>query len=226
MKGYKKIKIIPVANPDGYEFSHGHGGRLWRKNRARIPGSKCRGVDLNRNFPFHWSEVDSNRTRDACSEVYGGPKPVSEPETKIIHDYVIKNKDRIKVYISLHTFGQYWLTPWSFTKKLPKEYRNMYSAGIKATTAIFKVNGTQYQVGSTANILYFDSGTDRDWVHGVIGVPFVYTVELPPSSQKSKSEHQGFIPTPDKIIPTGLETTVGIIVLAEEVAVKLKLKGY
>ena len=42
--------IIPVANPDGYEFSHTT-DRYWRKNRAPPPKtSNCSGVDLNRNF--------------------------------------------------------------------------------------------------------------------------------------------------------------------------------
>lgn len=44
--------IMPVANPDGYVYSHER-DRLWRKNRARV-NTLCQGVDLNRNFPFQW----------------------------------------------------------------------------------------------------------------------------------------------------------------------------
>lgn len=39
--------ILPVANPDGYEYSH-ETDRLWRKNRAY--NGQCHGTDLNRNF--------------------------------------------------------------------------------------------------------------------------------------------------------------------------------
>lgn len=39
--------ILPVVNPDGYEYSHIR-DRLWRKNRARA--GFCAGTDLNRNF--------------------------------------------------------------------------------------------------------------------------------------------------------------------------------
>lgn len=85
--------IMPVVNPDGYEYSHTtvssntvthsynrqwsdlimatavktqfscHGNvdvmtqdRLWRKTRSRTVWrqSRCRGVDANRNFDFHW----------------------------------------------------------------------------------------------------------------------------------------------------------------------------
>nr|CAD7425758.1 unnamed protein product [Timema monikensis] len=50
--------ILPLANPDGYEYSHST-DRLWRKTRSRVGGSKrgagCYGVDPNRNWDFHWA---------------------------------------------------------------------------------------------------------------------------------------------------------------------------
>jgi len=43
--------IMPILNPDGYEYSRTPGHRLWRKNRSLPPaGSNCYGVDLNRNY--------------------------------------------------------------------------------------------------------------------------------------------------------------------------------
>ncbi|CAB4055581.1 unnamed protein product [Lepeophtheirus salmonis] len=45
--------IMPLVNPDGYEFTRTT-NRLWRKNRAPPPsGSGCYGVDLNRNWNVH-----------------------------------------------------------------------------------------------------------------------------------------------------------------------------
>jgi murein tripeptide amidase MpaA len=44
---------VPVVNPDGYEYTHTE-DRLWRKSRSRHNGDRCIGVDLNRNFDFHW----------------------------------------------------------------------------------------------------------------------------------------------------------------------------
>ena len=35
-----------------------------------------------------------------------------------------------------------------------------------------------YIVGNAANVLYFSSGTSRDWTRGV-GIPLTYTMELP-----------------------------------------------
>ena len=47
--------ILPVANPDGYEFSR-QNDRLWRKTqsvRSGIPD--CIGVDLNRNWDYKFN---------------------------------------------------------------------------------------------------------------------------------------------------------------------------
>jgi hypothetical protein len=43
--------ILPLVNPDGYEYSRTH-NRMHRKNR-RSP----HGVDLNRNWDFKWGEI-------------------------------------------------------------------------------------------------------------------------------------------------------------------------
>lgn len=56
---------------------------------------ECMGVDLNRNWDFHWGERGSSN--DPCSEYYAGPYPFSEPETKAISSFLMDNKDQMKV---------------------------------------------------------------------------------------------------------------------------------
>jgi len=46
--------VVPLANPDGYEYSHGAGNRMWRKTRSTNSGSACYGTDPNRNFAFQF----------------------------------------------------------------------------------------------------------------------------------------------------------------------------
>lgn len=73
--------MVPVVNPDGYIYSMSSGSprvRLWRKNRNPDGRRSCFGVDLNRNFDFHWGETGSST--NACSEV--GEKSVYSYESK------------------------------------------------------------------------------------------------------------------------------------------------
>lgn len=46
-----EFAVLPLANPDGYEFSR-TSNRMWRKNRG-IPHP----VDLNRNWDHKWCEI-------------------------------------------------------------------------------------------------------------------------------------------------------------------------
>ena len=68
--------VLPIANPDGYIYTWSNVSniriRLWRGNRHTnwndwsandVPGNmtpsnpNCFGVDLNRNFGFHWNGI-------------------------------------------------------------------------------------------------------------------------------------------------------------------------
>ncbi|MDB5105852.1 MAG: murein peptide amidase [Fibrobacteres bacterium] len=70
------LAVLPLHNPDGYAADSRYNGR---------------GVDLNRNFPHHWS-------RD--SDEPPGIGPLSEPETRAIHAYILSR--RPAKIISLH----------------------------------------------------------------------------------------------------------------------------
>ena len=73
-----------MLNPDGYEYSRTD-DRMWRKNRAPVKGSKCVGVDLNRNFDKAFGVHSSD---DPCDEDYRGSEPFSEPESSAFRDYI------------------------------------------------------------------------------------------------------------------------------------------
>lgn len=59
-----------------------------------------------------------------------------------------------------------------------------------------------YIVGNAANVLYYTSGTSRDWTRGM-GIPFTYTMELP-------GYEYGFLVPPTYIKQIVTESFVGI----------------
>jgi hypothetical protein len=78
--------FIPVANPDGYDYTFDPPNRLWRKNLRDNDGdgqiTAVDGVDLNRNFPTRWNYDDEGSNTDTSSETYRGTAAASEPETR------------------------------------------------------------------------------------------------------------------------------------------------
>lgn len=98
--------VLPVVNPDGYEFSHTT-DRLWRKTRSmhELPTAAsgrlfkrppCAGVDLNRNWDFNWGDR-AGASDDPCSDQYAGPRPFSEPEAKATAAFILRRQERIQV---------------------------------------------------------------------------------------------------------------------------------
>lgn len=120
-------------------------------------GGDCRGVDMNRNWDFHWGEKGASD--DPCKETFAGSRAFSEPETKAVADFIMDHKDQIVVYLTLHSYSQMWLVPWSFTQKRVKDYDDLVYMGRKAIEALKKVYGTEYELGTSTSLLYPTSGT-------------------------------------------------------------------
>ncbi|WP_341997973.1 immune inhibitor A [Microbacterium sp. LWH7-1.2] len=83
-----ELWFVPVANPDGYDFTFQDGRRLWRKNLRDNNGdgaiTTADGVDLNRNFPTRWGYDNEGSSPAPSSDTYRGPAPASEPETQAL----------------------------------------------------------------------------------------------------------------------------------------------
>lgn len=193
--------IVPVTNPDGYEFSHST-TRMWRKTRRPGTQTSCYGVDANRNFDFHWMEIGASSSE--CSETYAGPYEDSESEVRAVEAVILSKKDQIKLYLGFHSYGQYFVHPWGFTTEKPEEDAQLKEAGRRAAAAIASVAGTQYTVGSSIEILYAVSGSSKDWVMGLTDIGLAYTVELPGGGTA------GFDLPPSRIDPVVRETFEGV----------------
>jgi carboxypeptidase A2 len=186
--------FLPIVNPDGYSYTWTN-DRMWRKTRQPVVGSTCLGTDANRNFDFQW--MTTGASNQPCSETFAGPRPYSEPEAKALSDYMLTLNGTWTLFVSLHTYGQLWMSPWGYTQALPEDYAEMARVGRASVDTILGVSGRVYQMGNAAFILYESSGTSRDWAKGVTRIPYVYTIELRNTSS--------FVLPATEIIPTGQE---------------------
>lgn len=103
--------IMPIVNPDGYV--HTQTARMWRKTRKPSSNS-CFGTDANRNFGFEWGGVGASK--DPCSDTYRGEKAFSEYEAEAIRDVLKHFQKQAKFYLTLHSYGNYLLYPWGYTR--------------------------------------------------------------------------------------------------------------
>lgn len=195
--------LLPVANPDGYDYAF-YWDRLWRKTRSINPPSPhCLGVDFNRNWDFHWNDATGS-SNDPCSQNFAGTGPFSEPETRAISSYIFSLRERLLLFLDMHSYSQRWLTPWGYTTELPPNYAEQVKLAEITTRALESIHGIKYTVGSSAGTLYTVSGGARDWAYGVAGAKFSYTVELRDDGKF------GFLLPAGEIIPSGEETWVGV----------------
>lgn len=139
--------ILPVVNPDGYE-------RRQRRN--------ARGVDINRNFPTEdWANSS------ARSRMYGGSRPASEPETRmIIRAVEMYRPDRI---ITVHSIDR------------GRHCNNYDGPGRPLARRLARCNGYPVRSG----IGYPTPGSFGTWAGVEQGIPTI-TLELPSRDSAKK----------------------------------------
>lgn len=157
-----ELYFIPCVNPDGYiynETTNPEGGGFWRKNRwVNEEGNKV-GVDLNRNYGFHWGIDDQGSSKDQLSEVYRGPSAFSEPETQALRDFCTAHE--FKIALNYHAFSNLLIIPWGFDNTLTPDDDSYRALGKKMTEQNNYVIGTGLET-----VGYLVNGDSDDWMYG------------------------------------------------------------
>ncbi|CAG0922269.1 unnamed protein product [Notodromas monacha] len=196
---------VPVLNPDGLAYTH-NGDRLWRKTLSEHNSFwRCFGVDANRNFDKSFGGPGASH--DECSELYHGPSAFSEPETQAVRDYILANKDDIKIYLDVHSYSQLILLPYGDTSEKPDDYADLLEKGLIMEDALRERYETDYVTGSVPELTYYASGGSFDWVKGKAGVKYAMGIEL------RDLGHYGFLLPANQIIPSGKETLDGFLAI-------------
>ncbi len=131
----KSIVILPLINPDGYEIAlKGASGALHMTEHVkRILGdsdiaqwnANARGVDINHNFdagfPILRKMEEEEGITGPSPRCYGGEKPESEPETKILTE--LCRKENIRHALAFHSQGEEIF--WKYGNRTPSKCFNM-----------------------------------------------------------------------------------------------------
>uniref|UniRef100_A0A914X871 ShKT domain-containing protein n=1 Tax=Plectus sambesii TaxID=2011161 RepID=A0A914X871_9BILA len=193
---------------------------MWRKNRRPAQCKQsffrtvcCEGVDLNRNFDWFWASTGSSS--DPCHETYHGPSAFSEPESAAVRDFVTSLGERVKGFVTLHSYSQMWIIPYGHRRRAyPQDYRSaLRPLAVRAINALKVLHGTQYTVGTGADIMYEAAGGSADWAKGRARIPYSYLLELRP---RNINFANGFLLPENQILPTAEETWEAIKVVADE----------
>lgn len=64
---------------------------------------------------------------EPCTEIYCGEFPESEPETQAVADFLRKNKDTVQLYLTIHSYSQMLLFPYSCTVEEAENHRDLVS---------------------------------------------------------------------------------------------------
>lgn len=173
-----EIWVVPVVNPDGYSvvFDSNRNLNWWRKNLRDNNGNDIfdadnDGVDLNRNYDFHWQNGGSKKTG---SLYFRGSEPFSETETRVLKKLI--EKERFAFILDFHSFGEAILYPWSnFTP--PPDSALIVDLAEKLASKIKKNRSSE-----TYDIIPLDAqmGQSSIWHYGVHGI-MSFTIEVGPA---------------------------------------------
>jgi murein tripeptide amidase MpaA len=201
--------ILPVVNPDGYEFTHTN-TRLWRKTRAPNSGSTCIGTDANRNWNNNWNL--NGASQNPCSETYSGTGASSTPEVRALSDYLLSLAPRVKVYFPVHSYSQLLLYSYGYSSALPPTNAALLARGQDGLRALTAVNNMSYRIGTITNVLYAASGSAVDFGYENCRIPYVYTIELRDTGTN------GFQLPVSQIAPSNAENTAFFTAFVQSVA--------
>ena len=151
------IYMVPCANPDGFEYSRNHFS-FWRKNRRQNADGSY-GVDLNRNFPVGFvksSKPDSN--------VYGGPEPFSEPETRALRDFV-ESHPNIAIALDYHSQGNVFFPAHDFRHEDTIDTTDMNVLCANMAEEIRKISDREYGIHQGKPPAKLISGSGREFYY-------------------------------------------------------------
>lgn len=197
----RDVWVLPVANPDGYQYTFST-TRLWRKNR-RPNGDGTFGVDLNRNHAGFFALDDLGSSSLPRMETYRGGAAESEPETRAIAAF---HRAHVPdAAISFHSYAGAILYPWGHQNGALAPDQPVFQAlaGTGLAPAIVdRLPGSTrtHYAAAPGWQLYPTNGDYSDWAYAEFRTA-AFTVELTAGCCDGGGEYYGFeFPDDDALI--------------------------
>ncbi len=189
-----EMYFVPMINPDGYvqnETTNPNGGGMHRKNKRNV-GTTNPGVDLNRNYGYHWNEAGTSP--DVNNDTYAGPNAFSEPETQAIK-WFCENRN-FEFALNAHSYSNLLLFPigWSTTEFAAD---HDYFQAFSSHQVLFSGYANQKSTD-----LYPAAGDSDDWMYAddLLTKPAIFA-----QTPEVGSSADGFWPPASRIIPLAKE---------------------
>lgn len=179
--------VVPLVNPDGsqgyWHDSTARGRTNRRKDeQASELGLLEYGVDLNRNYPFAWRNVEDRfNSDDPRTPFYRGPSAGSEPEVQAMMR--LGEAWRFVAMVSYHAAASRLLVPYTVEGAREPQPSVAWDVAPAMIDAVHQSpDGRRYQA---VRHLYPVGGTDQDWFQFNFGT-LAYMVELPFSAPSAR----------------------------------------
>lgn len=174
-----------------------------RLTRPLLAHTENTQADLNRNFA-HASFGGEGSSSDSCSQIFAGSSALSERETRALTDLMWSLKDRIKFYLTIHSYNQLWACPYAHTLSRSASYAKHMRVLRSIQRAVRASEGLTYDIGPLGESLYVGSGFGIDFAYDSCKIEHSYLVELRDKGAR------GFVLPADQILPTARETLAGL----------------
>ncbi|KAJ8730100.1 hypothetical protein PYW07_017138 [Mythimna separata] len=192
--------VVPVFNPDGYDYSMTFPHRReWTKNLRQSwdlckerdtcePCDKhglrcliqpCYGVNLDRNFEYQWIPAEELRAEHPCGSLYSGVRQLSELETRALTQFLHGHHNTLFTFLAFKEGDILGIMyPHSHTRKR-RAYDYIYrQRALRAAAAASSISNRPYVGGQTSEFLPLYAGGIEDWVDGHLGIDNTYTIMM------------------------------------------------
>nr|KAG5707178.1 hypothetical protein BaRGS_017862 [Batillaria attramentaria] len=121
----------------------------------------------------------------------------SEPETENVRQWLTNMRNRAKLYLTLHAYGQYMLYPYGSDENRRREDEDLLT-----------------EMAAMMKCCYPAAGGSDDFAKGALGISLSYTPELSPDSYSGTS---GFVLPSTEIASVVSDTWGGVKAMVRKV---------